>query len=187
VAKLAGLYPADPLEAARSDMVHELANDMNAINAILNFWPLCQGDFDRNRTMYFKNFVRYATFAEKLLGNKYYFGGSQPHFGDFSLFHIMNLSLTVEPECLNAYPKLAKWVDAMQNIPRLKEYLKEREKVANLGMMGSLIQRLIPLSDEYKEQNWTPELQKQHASVFAQLQVKERPESIPVDFQTKYF
>lgn len=57
----------------------------------------------------------------------------------------------------------------------------QREKVGNLGMMGSLIQRLIPLSEEYREENWTPALQQEHARLFAQLQVKERPDPSAIE------
>ena len=103
VAKLAGLYPADAVEAARADMIHEMAQDMNAINAILNFWPRLGDAFEQNRENYFKNFQRYAVYAESLLGDKYYFGGSQPHYGDFSLFHVMDASVTVDPSCLNSF------------------------------------------------------------------------------------
>eukprot|EP00598_Pedospumella_elongata_P013584 CAMPEP_0184991906 /NCGR_PEP_ID=MMETSP1098-20130426/38847_1 /TAXON_ID=89044 /ORGANISM="Spumella elongata, Strain CCAP 955/1" /LENGTH=224 /DNA_ID=CAMNT_0027517429 /DNA_START=28 /DNA_END=702 /DNA_ORIENTATION=+ len=146
VAKLAGLYPSDPLEAARADMVHEMANDMNAINAILNFWP-CLGDaFEQNRTNYFINFVKHASYAETLLGDKYYFGGSQPNYGDFSLYHVMNASVSVEPACLNAFPKLLRWMEAMYNMPRVRQYLEMRNNVGNLGMCGSLIQTLVPMT-----------------------------------------
>lgn len=151
VAKLAGLYPADPLEAARADMVHEMANDMNSINAILNFWPCLGEAFDQNRASYFKNFVKYAAYGETLLGDKYYFGGSQPHFGDFSLFHVMNASVSVEPACLDAYPKLRKWMAAMHNIPRVRQYLELRENVGNLGMCGSLIQSMVPMTKSYTD------------------------------------
>ena len=151
VAKLAGLYPSDPLEAARADMVHEMANDMNAINAILNFWPRCMDQFNENRTSYFKNFVKYATYAETLLGDKYYFGGSQPHYGDFSLFHIMTACTCVEPACLQAFAKLQRWVTAMQNIPRIKQYLQLRESIGNLGMCGSLIQSIVPMTMKHED------------------------------------
>lgn len=146
-AKLAGLYPLDPVEAARADMVHEMAQDMNAINAILNFWPRLGDAYEQNKESYFRNFHRYAAYAESLLGEKYYFGGSQPHYGDFSLFHIIDASVTVSPTCLHPFGKLQRWVSAMQNIPRVKQYLEQRAQVGNLGMCGSLIQTLVPMTD----------------------------------------
>lgn len=149
VAKLSGLYPSDPIQAARADMVHEMAQDMNAINAILNFWPRHGDAFEQNRESYFRNFPRYATYAENLLGEQYYFGGSQPHYGDFSLFHIMDASASVDPNCLLKFGKLQRWMAAMQNIPRVREYLQQRQQVGNLGMCGSLIQTMVPMSDGY--------------------------------------
>lgn len=149
VAKLAGLYPLDAVEAARADMVHEMAQDMNAINAILNFWPRLGDAFEQNRDNYFKNFQRYAVYAESLLGDKYYFGGSQPHYGDFSLFHVMDASVTVDPNCLAKFGHLRRWMSAMQNIPRVKQYLQQRDAIGNLGMCGSLIQTIVPMTGEH--------------------------------------
>lgn len=128
-------------------MIHEMAQDMNAINAILNFWPRHSDAYDQNKEAYFRNLARYAGYAESLLGDKYYFGGSQPHFGDFSLFHVFDASLTVDPTCLDNFGKLQRWVHAMQNIPRLKQYLQQRQHVGNLGMCGSLIQTIVPMTD----------------------------------------
>jgi glutathione S-transferase len=147
VAKLVALYPQDHVEAARADMIHEMAQDMNAINAILNFWPRHGEAFEQNKESYFRNLNRYAMYAERLLGEKYYFGGSQPHYGDFSLFHIFDISLAVDSSCLNAFGKLQRWVSAMQNIPRVKQYLQQRELIGNLGMCGSLIQTIVPMTD----------------------------------------
>lgn len=151
VAKMGGLYPSDPVEAARGDMVHEMAQDMNAINAILNFWPRLGDAYEQHKESYFRNLPRHAAYAESLLGDQYYFGGSQPHFGDFSLFHVFDASLTVEPSCLKSFAKLQRWVHAMQNTPRLKSYLQQRQTVGNLGMCGSLIQTLVPMTDPAHE------------------------------------
>lgn len=38
VAKIANIYPVDPEDAAEADMIHELAQEMNAINPILNWF-----------------------------------------------------------------------------------------------------------------------------------------------------
>lgn len=153
IAKIAGFYPADVLEAARADVVQELAQDMNAINALLNFWPTPGETYIQNKEAYFKNFQRYAAYAEKLLGENAYFGGSHPHFGDFSMFHIMDASLSVDSTCLDHSGKLQHWMNAMRNIPRLGAYLQQRQQVGDLGMCGSLIQSLVPMSSSHPHHN----------------------------------
>ena len=149
VAKLAGIYPVDAIEAAQADMVHEMAQDMNAINALLNFWPMLSDAYIQNRESYFRNFPRQIGYIEKLLGSKEFFGGNTPHYGDFSMFHIMDACLAVEPECLDAFPRTRKWVDNMANIPLLRLYPQKRSTTSNLGMCGSLIQQLVPITADY--------------------------------------
>mmetsp|Transcript_20783 Transcript_20783/g.34808 ORF Transcript_20783/g.34808 Transcript_20783/m.34808 type:complete len:219 (-) Transcript_20783:190-846(-) len=135
-AKLAHIYPEDPLEAARADMIYELAQDMNVINAIVNFWPTRTDAYTQNTETYFLNFPRMVTSAQMIL----FFGGVQPHFGDFALFHIIDNSLLVRPSCLQGHPQLRAWYERMCIIPKMAEYLEKRAPARTQGMCGSFIQ-----------------------------------------------
>jgi glutathione S-transferase len=150
VAKLGGLYPQDPWQAAQSDMVHELAQDMNAINALLNFWPTLTDTYAQNKDNYFKNFPRYAGYATKLLGNNAFFVGDAPAYGDFSMFHILDIATAVEPRCMDGFPELQQWMSRMCQLPGLREYLEVHKRQGDLGMCGTLIQTLVPMSISHK-------------------------------------
>ncbi len=140
VAKLAGVYPSDFVEAARADMIFELSQEMNVICPILNFWPMQSELWQKNHDAYFTNLPQYVEAARKLLGSKSFFGGEQPMFADFSMFHTIDATLTVQPDSLNAFPSILKWYGNMRYIPSMIKYLSERADAAHVGFCGSFIQ-----------------------------------------------
>lgn len=155
VSKLAGISPTDPIAAARADMIYEIAQDMNSINAILNFWPVNTETFVTNCATYFENFPHYAHILETLLMDSSkafapaeqqlcaYFGGERPHYGDFALLHVLDASLTVEPNCLQSCPQLTLWMQRMRSIPAIAAYFKERPTASHVGFCGSFIQTQV--------------------------------------------
>ncbi len=140
VAKLAGLYPSDFLLAARADMVFELAQEMNVICPILNFWPMHSELWQKNNDAYFTNLPQYVEAARKLLGGNTFFGGETPVFSDFSMFHIIDSTLTVQPESLNQFPTILKWYGSMRTLPSMIRYLNERPADNAVGFCGSFLQ-----------------------------------------------
>ena len=81
VAKLANLYPSDPALCAESDMVYELAQEMNLISPIVNFFDKDSEDFKLKSETYFASLPAWLEAAQKLLGSKDFFGGSSPQYG----------------------------------------------------------------------------------------------------------
>jgi glutathione S-transferase len=139
-AKLAGLYPADFVEAARADMVFELAQEMNVICPILNFWPMRSELWQKNHDAYYSNLPLFVEAARKILDTKPFFGGQNPCFADFSMFHIIDLTLVVQPSSLNAFPTILQWYTNMRGLPSLAKYLSERPGDSSVGFCGSFIQ-----------------------------------------------
>ena len=54
VAKLAGLYPSNPEDCAEADMLLELSQEMNAINPLLNFYPVNSEIFSNKHGSHFR-------------------------------------------------------------------------------------------------------------------------------------
>ena len=141
LAKIVGVYPSDCQLAAEADMVFELSKDMNDINPILNWFEKDSNDFHTKYASYFAAFPGRMQAALDILKDKKFFGGDSPHFGDFGLFHVVDLSITVQPSCLDDFPIIKSWYDRVLKIPRVSKYLQERPKAGtgSVGKAGSLI------------------------------------------------
>lgn len=78
-----------------------------------------------------------------------FFGGNLPHYGDFGIFHVVNLYLTLSkpsPTLPNAWKR---WYENMRTLPGVKQYLEERPKAMSgrVGKPGSRI-TVYPLDDD---------------------------------------
>lgn len=139
VAKIAGVYPDDPETAAVAHMLQELSLDLIFINPLCNFFPPDSDNFAAKKEEYFTTTLpRVATYATRILGSNDFFGGDSPHFGDFALFHYLDLSTFIESECLKSFPELTSWLLRMRHLPTIAEYLSRRENV-KAGFPGSLM------------------------------------------------
>jgi len=160
VAKLAGLYPSNPEECAEADMLLELAQDMNVINPLLNYYPVVSEDFKRkygsllyfshhvvhfgycwkrNIAEYFSKLPTLLKAMEKILGGKKFFGGESPYYADFSIFNILYNTIELEPKSLDDAPTMIAWMESMKSLPTLKKYLAERPNAPDVGIPGSYI------------------------------------------------
>jgi glutathione S-transferase len=140
-AKLASVSPADPEECAVADMLVELAQDMNGVNPVLNFFDPASDMFKAAKAAYFAALPARMEEVSKILGSKDFFGGKKPHYGDFTLFHVLFNTLTVDPSALEKFPTISAWCSKMRELPGLKEYLATRAgpKTPGYGKPGTLI------------------------------------------------
>jgi len=150
VAKLAKLYPEDPYAAAKADMVFEFAVELNMVNPLLNFWPVSTEAWQTNFSSYFFNLPNHLALAQDLLGESDFYGGSAPHYGDFALFHILDACVTVKSDSLDGFAKLQAFVERMQSLPALANYLSIRPAPAEVGLCGSFMQ--IHVAKAYSHQ-----------------------------------
>ena len=142
-AKLAKIYPNDPIEASRADMIFEFAQELNMINPLLNFWPTETDTWHENYRTYFENLPRHLETLQTLLADRAFFGGSTPNHGDFAIFHILDACLTMRSECLDGFPSLLGFVQRVSSIPSIQQYLQERPPAKEVGLCGSFIQTKI--------------------------------------------
>lgn len=140
VAKLAGVYPSNPEDAAFAHVLQEMSGELNIINPIVNFFPNESEKQVTEKTAFFETlFPRFGNCAVQQLSNQAFFGGSTPHFGDFCFFHICDLISLVSPDYLTSkYPALAAWAERVRQLPAISEYLSERSS-QTAGFPGSYL------------------------------------------------
>ena len=122
--KLPGFVPADPVDKAYCDMIHEAAEELVLIMPIVN---LKVEKFQQEKENFFKNTLppKLKNLA-KLLGSKLFFCGSTVTYCDFQIYVYFDLARLVEPAVLNDYPGVMQWMSRVENLPGVKNYLARR-------------------------------------------------------------
>ena len=140
IAKQANMYPSDLYAAARVDAIFGLAEDMAVANPLLNMFDTENEKFSEKYSLYFRGFDSRMESAEKMLGQSKYFGGNFPSYADFALLHAIDVSLSLNPGCLAKRLRLQEWMEAMKELPSLREYMINRPQPPDVGVSGSFIQ-----------------------------------------------
>jgi glutathione S-transferase len=145
VAKLAKIYPTDPAEAARADMIYEFAQEFSIINPLLNFYPVLTDEWSKAYSSFFgEELPQQLSLASNLLGtDNWFFGGSLPHHGDFELFHCFDSCLLINSGVLDNFPLLQAYYERMKAMPAIQHYLENRLPIEMCGFCGSYIQTHI--------------------------------------------
>eukprot|EP00287_Rhodomonas_sp_CCMP768_P004648 CAMPEP_0196723330 /NCGR_PEP_ID=MMETSP1091-20130531/5461_1 /TAXON_ID=302021 /ORGANISM="Rhodomonas sp., Strain CCMP768" /LENGTH=235 /DNA_ID=CAMNT_0042065217 /DNA_START=54 /DNA_END=761 /DNA_ORIENTATION=- len=87
--------------------------------------------------------------SDDLPEDKPFFGGDKPHYGDFGLFHYIDILRTLDDaEYRKLGDKWAAWYSSMANLPGVKELLLSRPKAGTgeVGRPGSRV-HTMPLDD----------------------------------------
>jgi len=132
VAKLAGLYPRDPLECAFADHIFEMGQEMCTINPLIN----CFTGYHHQSVKfeYFRGLPRIFENLERQLGDKKYFGGVEPNFADFQMLHyLLNIFLS-EDDCFSRNPTIRRYTLEMSELPGVREYLESRPELIDIGV-----------------------------------------------------
>ena len=149
-AKLAGIYPADPIACAESDAIFELAQEMCTINPLINCYT--GSDFQRIHNAYFRQLPSQLEQLERMLHRSTaaatpgtatspaFFGGDAPTHADFNVFHHLDNTSTTEPDCIES-DALREWMGRMRTLPGLKAYLDERPQLVGIGTDPGLLDR----------------------------------------------
>jgi glutathione S-transferase len=143
-AKLAGVYPSDPILCAESDAIFELAQEMCTINPLINCY--IGSDFDRIHNAYFRQLPSHVQQFEQMLHRiatvpgttPAFFGGDTPTHADFNVFHHLDNASTAEPDCIES-DDLLEWMARMRALPALKAYLAERPQLVGIGTDPGLL------------------------------------------------
>eukprot|EP00747_Dinoflagellata_sp_TGD_P166459 gnl/TRDRNA2_/TRDRNA2_189272_c0_seq1.p1 gnl/TRDRNA2_/TRDRNA2_189272_c0~~gnl/TRDRNA2_/TRDRNA2_189272_c0_seq1.p1 ORF type:complete len:199 (+),score=33.51 gnl/TRDRNA2_/TRDRNA2_189272_c0_seq1:229-825(+) len=140
VAKLADLYPLNPLEACQTDEIFEMGQELSGINPIVNTF---RGEvWERHRQEYFSTFARKVENVSRRLAAGIFFDGKRPLYGDFHMLHVLSNVLLVSPQALKEHANIREWIARMQALPGLKEYLDSRPEVVDIGLDPKLVEKV---------------------------------------------
>ena len=140
IENLGGLKISDPVKAAEATAVLQSAQELFApLNPTVNF--AVGQDFNNKRDSMRVNlesrFSDLARYLDKYEGT--YFIDDTPRAAEFACFHHLDLSRNLDPEILNKFPRLIKFVNDIENIDSVSKYLKNRPKLVGVGIEPKLV------------------------------------------------
>ena len=140
IENLGGLKISDPLKAAEATAVLQSAQELFApLNPTVNF--AVGQDFknkrDSMKTNLESRFSDLARYLDKHEGR--YFIDDTPRAAEFACFHHLDLSRELDPEILEKFPRLIKFVKDIEDIDIVSKYLKNRPKLVGVGIEPKLV------------------------------------------------
>ena len=140
IENLGGLKISDPLKAAEAMAVLQSAQELFApLNPTVNF--AVGQDFKNKRDSMRINlesrFSDLARYLDKHEGR--YFIDDTPRAAEFACFHHLDLSRELDPEILEKFPRLIKFVKDIEDIDIVSKYLKNRPKLVGVGIEPKLV------------------------------------------------
>ena len=140
IESLGGLKISDPLMAAEAMAVLQSSQELFApLNPTVNF--AVGQDFKNKRETMKANlenrFSDLARYLDKHEGR--YFIDDTPRAAEFACFHHLDLSRELDPEILEKFPRLIKFVKDIENIEIVSKYLKNRPKLVGVGIEPKLV------------------------------------------------
>ena len=140
IESLGGLKISDPLMAAEAMAVLQSSQELFApLNPTVNF--AVGQDFKNKRETMKANlenrFSDLARYLDKHEGR--YFIDDTPRAAEFACFHHLDLSRELDPEILEKFPRLIKFMKDIENIDIVSKYLKNRPKLVGVGIEPKLV------------------------------------------------
>ena len=140
IENLGGLKISNPVKAAEATAVLQSAQELFApLNPTVNF--AVGQDFNNKRDSMRVNlesrFSDLARYLDKYEGT--YFIDDTPRAAEFACFHHLDLSRNLDPEILNKFPRLIKFVNDIEAIDSVSTYLKNRPKLVGVGIEPKLV------------------------------------------------
>ncbi len=140
IENLGGLKISNPVKAAEATAVLQSAQELFApLNPTVNF--AVGQDFNNKRDSMRVNlesrFSDLARYLDKYEGR--YFIDDTPRAAEFACFHHLDLSRNLDPEILNKFPRLIKFVNDIEDIDTVSKYLKNRPELVGVGTEPKLV------------------------------------------------
>jgi len=128
--------------AAMFEISNENFGDLYTLNSLI---PAAQAEKDIPKAIE-NSLKELAKMEEELSSLKEpFFGGEQPHYGEFGLFNAIDQLLSLSKKASEEIPAIwMKWYNGMADLPAVKEYLSERPK-AGTGSIGFPDSRMFTL------------------------------------------
>ena len=128
-----GFVPADPVQAALADALHETAQDLYRIMPIVNMFR--DEVWRQEKEEYFtKTLPSKLPALVKMLGAQKFFCGDAVTYADFAVYTILDLVRLVEPGVVSQHNNLAAWMARVEQLPGVKQYLESRPLCIGIGV-----------------------------------------------------
>ena len=140
IESLGGLKISDPLMAAEAMAVLQSSQELFApLNPTVNF-AVGQDFKNKRETMKANSENRFSDLARYLDKHEgRYFIDDTPRAAEFACFHHLDLSRELDPEILEKFPRLIKFVKDIEDIDIVSKYLKNRPKLVGVGIEPKLV------------------------------------------------
>jgi glutathione S-transferase len=140
IEQLAGLNLSDPIIAGRANAIMQSAQELFApLNPTVNF--AVGEDFNTKRNDMAPFLLSRFDDLERMLsssGDKFFID-DVPHACDFAAFHHLDLSKKLDKTLLNKFPKLECFVDDINSIHSVRNYLDKRPDLIDISVAPKLI------------------------------------------------
>ena len=137
---IAGLTIPDPEKAAEASAVLQSSQELFApLNPTVNF--AVGEDFKAKRDAMRSDLESRFSDLERYL-NKHdgkYFVDDTPRAAEFACFHHLDLSKKLDPKLLDGFPRLMKFVEDIQSIKKVSEYMEKRPELIDVGVEPKLV------------------------------------------------
>ena len=78
---------------------------------------------------------RYTRTLQRALGARPFFGGTQPLYADFMVFHVLDMCEALrQGSVASLSPPLYTWMGRVAELPGVREYLAQRAPLESLGI-----------------------------------------------------
>ncbi|PPR78404.1 MAG: hypothetical protein CFH01_01010 [Alphaproteobacteria bacterium MarineAlpha2_Bin1] len=145
IEKLAGLYIEDPIIAAKADAILNGAQELFLpLNPIVNF--AVGEDFKNKRDDLMPSLLSKFDDLNRLLelSNTNYFIDDRPHACDFLAFHHLDLSRFLDGSLVKKFPRIEKFLNAIEEIDTINNYLINRPKLIDVSIDPKLVIEGVP-------------------------------------------
>lgn len=130
-AKLAGLYPSDPLECLRVDMISESLVDVRTANSEIMYKAKTLEDKAEKTQKLLGGLVpRTLQLLESFVEGEFFLGDGRPSYADLQLYDTVTNALApnLPGFSMDGYPKLSKVIEAVAAVPNVAAYLEQHSK-----------------------------------------------------------
>ena len=146
LANLTGTNPKDRYLAAQVDSLFDQTQELfRPLNPTVNL--RVGEDHLKLKKDFLESFPKtlgnFARFLEIYKSGPFFFGET-PFYCDFSAYHHFSLATILQKDILNDQPLIIEFMNAVENLSGIKEYLDERPQIIDVGTSPKLIINGLP-------------------------------------------
>lgn len=120
IAEKHNLGGSTPKDRAILAMINGAVSDVRSGYAGLCYSP----DFEKLRSGFVSDLPRRLKPFDEYLKTRSWISGDQLSYPDFNLYDLLDCLKTLEPNCLNAFPRLQQYITKFEALPQIAAYMQ---------------------------------------------------------------